>query len=339
MFDYDFSVLFFLFVCLFAVKLLTLPLTTQQLESTTKMQKLTPLQRKIQDRFADDENTKNQLLSQLFQAAQVNPLAGCLPALVQIPVFISLYRALTNLVAENKLDESFLWIPDLEGPVYSKPPGESSEWVKSIFSGEPVLGWHDTLAFLSLPLILFISQTISQQILKPERDPNRKMSEQEEITQGIVNYLPFIVAFFSINVPAGLALYWVINNFLSTLVTLTVKANIADEPFPEEVQKMMALIESPGGAGKVVEAQRKAAMDLQRPVSVVEDRPKVEGFGSTGQPLWNTEDASATTTMAADDDEADYENAANAAGASAATSEDSKPKRKKRVKNTKKGKK
>ena len=93
------------------VKVVTLPLTTSQLESTTKMQKLAPLQKRIQERYADDEPTKNQMLSQLFQVANVNPLAGCFPALVQIPIFISLYRALQNLVAENKLDEPFLWIP------------------------------------------------------------------------------------------------------------------------------------------------------------------------------------------------------------------------------------
>ena len=117
------------------VKVVTLPLTTSQLESTTKMQKLVPLQKRIQERFAEDEATKNKYLSQLFQAANVNPLAGCFPALIQIPIFISLYRALQNLVAENKLDEPFLWIPDLEGPVYAKPPGESLDWIKSIISG------------------------------------------------------------------------------------------------------------------------------------------------------------------------------------------------------------
>ena len=98
----------FLFI---AVKIVTLPLTTSQLESTTKMQKLTPLQKRIQERYADDEPTKNKMLSSLFQAANVNPLAGCAPALIQIPIFISLYRALQNLIAENKLDEPFLWIP------------------------------------------------------------------------------------------------------------------------------------------------------------------------------------------------------------------------------------
>ena len=108
---------------IYSVKAVTLPLTVTQLESTTKMQQLTPYQQKIQQIYKDDDTTKSQMLSQLFQVANVNPLAGCLPAIAQIPIFISLYRALQNLVAENKLAEPFLWIPDLEGPVFSNPPG------------------------------------------------------------------------------------------------------------------------------------------------------------------------------------------------------------------------
>jgi len=288
--SYGISIIVFTMI----IKAVTLPLTTTQLESTAKMQQLTPLQKTIQEKYADDEQTKNQLLSQLFQAANVNPLAGCFPALVQIPIFISLYRALTNLVAEDKLGESFLWIPDLEGPIYDRSTAEAADWVKSIFSGNPILGWDDTLAFLSLPLILFVSQTLSQKILQPPKDPNRVMTEQEQMSQNIVNYLPFIVAFFSINVPAGLALYWIINNALTTLVTSVVKSSIQDEPFPEEVTRMMALVE---GSGNSAASRRSAAASAQREMlrgssaSAVEDRPKVEGFGS--QPLWNEDNSNA----------------------------------------------
>ena len=74
------------------------------------------------------------------------------------------YRALQNLVAENKLDEPFLWIPDLEGPVYMLPPGQSLDWIKSAVTGNPNLGWQDTIAFFSIPVILFISQTISTKV-------------------------------------------------------------------------------------------------------------------------------------------------------------------------------
>ena len=210
----------------------------------------------------------------------MNPLAGCLPALVQIPIFISLYRALQNLVAENKLDEPFLWIPDLEGPVYSAPPGESLDWIKSIFSGSPSLGWHDTLAFFSLPVILFISQTLSQRVLQPPKDPNKVLSEQEQVSQGIVNNLPFIVAFFSLNVPAGLGLYWVINNILTTIITVVVKNKFKDTQMPPEVEQMMAMIDSQA-AGKVAarESRGGGRMEMR---NALEERPSTSGFGSVG---------------------------------------------------------
>ena len=229
-----------IFTCL--IKALTLPLTKTQLESTTRMQKLTPLQEKIKAAYPrqQDEQMRNQLISQLFQTANVNPLAGCLPALAQIPIFISLYRALQNLVAQNKLDEGFLWIPDLEGPTYNAPPGQTFDWIKTAIEGQPLLGQHDTLAFLSIPLILFISQTISMKVLQPPQDPNKVLTEQEQFSKSLTNNLPFIVAFFSVNVPAGLALYWIVNNVLTTIITSTVKNNLKDEILPAEVDRMMA---------------------------------------------------------------------------------------------------
>lgn len=224
-YSYGFSIIIF---TLF-IKAITLPLISTQLESTTKMQKLTPLQKTIQEKYANDETTKNQLLAQLFQAAQVNPLAGCFPALAQIPIFLSLYRALQNLIAENKLDEPFLWIPDLQGPVFMVPPSQSLDWVKSCFTGNPLLGWDATLAYLTIPVILFAAQKVSMKVLQPPKDPSRVYTEQEQISQGILNQLPFILAFFSLNVPAGLGVYWIISNILTTLVTVAVRQKFKDD--------------------------------------------------------------------------------------------------------------
>jgi len=197
------------------------------------------------------------LVSQLFQAANVNPLAGCLPAVAQIPIFLSLYRALQNLIAENKLSDGFLWIPNLEGPIYKSLPGETFDWVKSIATGEPTLGWGNTLAFLSLPLILFVSQSLSSKILQPPKDPNKKLTEQEEFSAGLVANLPFVVSFFSLGVPAGLAVYWVVNNLLTTLVTVGVQSRIKDEPLSMEVEEIMAAVERGSGAVQLSAAQQE----------------------------------------------------------------------------------
>ncbi len=91
-----------------------------------------------------------------------------MPALLQIPIFLALYRAFFNLASLGQLSEPFLWLPNLQGPVFG---GRSSDW---LFSGwvdrVPHLGWHDTLAYLSIPLILYAAQSVSLQILTPPSD-------------------------------------------------------------------------------------------------------------------------------------------------------------------------
>ncbi len=256
------------------MKALTFPLQYQTLESTTKLQKIQPLQQKVMEKYANDQQTKNLVLSQLLQAAKVNPLAGCFPALVQIPIFISLYRALTNLVAENKLAESFLWIPDLQGPVFSKPPAEALDWLKTIVTGNPELGWEKTIAYLSIPVLLFVSQSISQKLLQPPRDPNKQLTDQEQFSQSLVNNLPFIVTFFSLSVPAGLEVYWIANNIFSTIITLAVKNSIKDEPFPIEVDRIMASLDGPS-TGEPVPFP---TTDNKVFKSLLDDRPKPIGF-------------------------------------------------------------
>lgn len=244
------------------------------------MQRLTPLQQKIQTKFANDEQTKNQLLAQLFQAAGANPLAGCLPAIIQIPVFISLYRALTNLVAEHKLAEPFLWIPNLEGPVFDKPPSESIQWIQSVFSGQPQLGWSDTLAYLSLPIILYICQSVAQRALQPPRDPTRKMTDQEQFAQDLLTFIPLIASFFCLNAPASLSLYWIVNSVTATIATVVIKSQIKNDPFPPEVDQIMALCDNPIG---VSANKRKDERDNLR-TSIIDDRPKPAGFGSGVKP-------------------------------------------------------
>lgn len=240
------------------------------------MQRLTPLQQKIQAKFANDEQTKNQLLAQLFQAAGANPLAGCLPAIVQIPVFISLYRALTNLVAEHKLAEPFLWIPNLEGPVFDRPPSESIKWIQSVVSGQPQLGWSDTLAYLSLPIILYVCQVVAQRALQPPRDSSRQLTDQEQFAQDLLTYIPLIASFFCLNAPASLSLYWIINSVTATIATLVIKSQIKNDPFPPEVDQIMALCDNPVG---ISANKRKEERDDFRS-STIDSRPKPAGFGA-----------------------------------------------------------
>jgi YidC/Oxa1 family membrane protein insertase len=159
------------------VKALTFPLTKTQIESTTKMQAIAPAAKALQDKYRERDPARlNSELQKLYADNQVNPLAGCVPALAQIPLFIGLYRSLLNLATEDRLNEPFLFLPSLEGPVRSYTEGNG--WLFSAFTGNPQLGWHDTLAYLVLPVVLVISQYASTTLLTPKTDDPAQQQSQ-----------------------------------------------------------------------------------------------------------------------------------------------------------------
>jgi YidC/Oxa1 family membrane protein insertase len=214
---YGLSIILFTVV----IKALLFPLNFQQIKSTTQMQAVQPKVAAIRAKYgpnpSDGGNAMNADIAALYQAEQLNPLAGCLPSLAQIPVFIALYRALINLAKADLLEEPFLWIPSLEGPV--KEQGMGTSWLTAWVDGAPPFGWHDTLAYLVLPVVLVAAQASSMQILTPPTtDPNQKR------TQDVLKFLPLMIGFFSLSTPAGLVVYWVVNSVLTTAQTLGIRA-------------------------------------------------------------------------------------------------------------------
>lgn len=217
--SYGVSIIVFTLV----IKTLTFPLNYAQIESTTRMQQLQPAVKKIQAKYSNDPQQMNLMMAQLYEENNLNPLAGCLPALVQIPVFIALYRALLSLAKEDLLEESFLWLPSLEGPVFG---AQNADWLFKFDqwqNGAPPLGWHDTVAYLSLPAILVVAQSISTQLLQPPVDPK---NEQAQSTNAVLKFLPLMIGFFSLNVPSGLCIYWIVNNVFTTVSTLAIRRTV-----------------------------------------------------------------------------------------------------------------
>ena len=90
---------------------------------------LQPTIKALQAKYQSNPEVMNQKIAEVYQQNEVNPLAGCIPSLVQIPVFIGLYRAVLNLAKDNALDEPFLFLPNLEGPTYGADPAHGSDWL------------------------------------------------------------------------------------------------------------------------------------------------------------------------------------------------------------------
>ncbi|XP_010932280.1 ALBINO3-like protein 1, chloroplastic [Elaeis guineensis] len=196
------------------VKAATFPLTKKQVESALAMRSLQPQVKAIQQRYAGDQERIQLETARLYKLAGINPLAGCLPTLATIPVWIGLYRALSNVANEGLLTEGFFWIPSLAGPttIAARQSGSGTSWLFPFIDGHPPLGWSDTFAYLVLPALLVISQYISAQIMQPPQnsDPSQKSS------QALTKFLPLMIGYFALSVPSGLSLYWFTNNILST---------------------------------------------------------------------------------------------------------------------------
>lgn len=220
------------------IKLLTYPLTKSQLESTQKMQALQPTMKDIQAKYQSNPEVMNQKIAELYQTNNVNPLAGCIPSLVQIPVFIGLYRAVLDLANENKLDESFLWLPSLEGPLYGADPTKGSAWLFDGWNnGVPPLGWDNTIAFLILPAVLVASQFLSMELMATP--------ETKDQQPAFLKVLPLMIGWFSLNVPSALCVYWVTNNIVTTASSVIIRNSLKMEPTPSVGSTASSAVASP----------------------------------------------------------------------------------------------
>jgi YidC/Oxa1 family membrane protein insertase len=160
------------------IKLAFYKLSEASYRSMANMRKLAPKFQSIRERYGDDRQRMSQAMMELYKKEKVNPMSGCWPMLVQIPVFISLYWVLLESVELRQAD-FMLWINDLS----AKDP------------------------YYVLPLIMGASMWFQQKLShNPSLDP---------MQQKIMQFLPIIFTLFFMLFPAGLVLYWVVNNLLS----------------------------------------------------------------------------------------------------------------------------
>uniref|UniRef100_A0A7S2XMM7 Membrane insertase YidC/Oxa/ALB C-terminal domain-containing protein n=1 Tax=Attheya septentrionalis TaxID=420275 RepID=A0A7S2XMM7_9STRA len=215
-----------------------IPLSIQQSKQAEYMKAIKPYQNEIKKKFAGKEELINRANAKLFEDAGTNPLAGCFVSLAQLPVLLGLYRSITLLAKDGELNEPFLWIPTLEGPV-SAPDYRGMEWLTQGWTTDigsslpvPPMGWETTLAFLIMPVILVLGQSLTMRTLQPPVDDTLGEDEKAELekSQGFLKFLPLMIGYFSLQVPAGLTIYWFTSNAFTLLQSLSVKAYFAANP-------------------------------------------------------------------------------------------------------------
>ncbi|MGE0767204.1 MAG: membrane protein insertase YidC [Hyphomicrobiaceae bacterium] len=178
------------------VKAIFFPLANKSYESMAKMKKLQPEMEKLRERYKDDKMKQQQELMALYKAQKINPMAGCLPMLLQIPVFFALYKVL------------FVTIDMRHAPFYG--------WVKDLSAPDPTSLFNlfgllpfDAPGFLHVglwPIMMGFTMWAQMQLNPQQPDP---------IQQQIFNWMPIVFTFMLASFPVGLVIYWAWNNVLS----------------------------------------------------------------------------------------------------------------------------
>lgn len=221
-----------IFLFTVGVRSLLIPFSISQNKSSEYMKALKPYQKKIKEKYAD-ENMQNRAIAKLYDDVGQNPLAGCITSFAQIPIFLGLYRSVTRLAAEGRLDEPFLWIPSLQGPVSAEYNYRGMQWLtEGWVDNHPAAGWEAVAPFLVMPVVLVITQSIAMQVLQPPIDESASEEEREQLesTQKILKFLPLMIGFFSLQVPAGLTIYYLTTNLFNVSQSLIIRGYYKANP-------------------------------------------------------------------------------------------------------------
>ncbi len=180
------------------VRLLVFPLANKSYRSFAKMRIIAPKMKELQDRYKDDREGMQKALFELYKKEQVNPAAGCLPLLLQIPIFFALYKVL-YVTIEMRHTPFFGWIQDMSAPDPT-----------SLFNLFGVLP-YEPISFLMIgawPCIMCVTLLLQQQLSPPPTEPMQKQ---------IMLMMPFVMTYILASFPAGLVIYWTWSNFLSII--------------------------------------------------------------------------------------------------------------------------
>jgi len=176
------------------IKILMAPLTHKSYASMKQMQKLQPQMEKLKERFSEDKEKLNKEIMELYRRNGVNPLGGCLPMVLQLPVFYGLYNCLGTPIELRHAP--FMWIKDLSRPdwqslTFSVP----SWWPSALPAGVPVL-----------TILMGASMFLQQWMTPTAGDPNQRK---------MMMIMPLMFTFMFVSFPAGLTVYWLVNNLLT----------------------------------------------------------------------------------------------------------------------------
>ncbi len=224
------------------VRMVMFPLTLKSMRSMKKMQTLQPEMEALREKHKDDQQALSQATMQMYKERGINPLAGCFPMLLQMPVFIALYRMLWN--AFELRGASFLWIDDLSQPdrLFHMP----------FLKGLPIVG--GALEYFNiLPILVALAMVVSMKLTPtsgPSQNPQQKM---------IMTIMPIMFGFISYPFAAGLNLYVLTSTVLGILQSRLIRSTDIAGP------KLVEATATPEGNGPIKKAKAVQPKQKKKP--------------------------------------------------------------------------
>lgn len=189
------------------IRLITLPLSLPQQRSAKKMQELQPQLQALQKKYKDDKEKLAQAQMELYREAGVNPLGGCLPLLIQFPIWIGLYQSIAQTLAVGPLQ-----LLNLSSNIYKNLP-----WLSSLVPVKNTFLWLDLGKpdpLYILPVLVVATTWFQQKVMSPPASDPQSAS----MNQSMQVMFPLMLGFFSLQFPSGLALYFVVSNIVGIVI-------------------------------------------------------------------------------------------------------------------------
>lgn len=208
-----FSLGFSIILMTILVRFLIYPLTNAQLRSMQSMQKLKPHLDKIKDKYKNDKGRQQKETMELYRQHGINPAAGCLPLIIQLPIFIGLYNVFFQIININGQSA----IEGINNVLYSKALHLERGWDTNFFGvslvASPASSWQATPILVLVPLLTAVLQFIQSKMMtvgKSEevKSPQQKDDFQKAMQTQMIYIFPLMIGFFSFSFPVGLSLYW-----------------------------------------------------------------------------------------------------------------------------------
>lgn len=241
------------------IRLLMFPLTMKQLQSSKAMQTLQPKMSELQKKYAKDQQKLNQEMMKLYKESGINPLGCALPMIVQFPIWIALYQSVIQALASTP--ENLI---GLSQQLYH------SQTIRSALPLNNNFLWLDlTKGDIVMAVLTMVSMWLLQKMsTQPTTDP-----QAQSMNRIMLWVMPLMFGFFSLTLPSGLSLYWVVSNIISMILqyrvtgwgtlTMPTMPSFLRRGAPQPVDNPVVKTESAEGAGSTVNKAEKSVVPQQ----------------------------------------------------------------------------